>query len=57
MVEHRADFELTKDSPYITLMGELWGIYCEYFGKYWLFYNGTTMYKKNDREKPQHFSH
>ena len=25
-------FELTKDIPYLTLMGELCGVYCEYFG-------------------------
>ena len=28
-VEHKSDFELTKDTPYLTLAGELWGVYWE----------------------------
>ena len=28
-VESRSHFELTTDTPYLTLMGEIWGIYCE----------------------------
>ena len=27
VAEHRSDTELTKDNPYLALMGELWGIY------------------------------
>ena len=33
-VELMLNFELTKDIPYFTLTGELWGIYCEYFREY-----------------------
>ena len=27
--EHKSDFKLTKDSPYLILTDKLWGIYCE----------------------------
>ena len=37
--EHKSDFELTKDIPYLTLAGELWGVWCED----WC-YNGITFY-------------
>ena len=30
---HKSAFELTKDIPYLTLPGELWGVYCEYLEK------------------------
>ena len=33
-----------KDTPYLALMGELWGVFCEDFGEYWPQYNGTTLY-------------
>ena len=33
-----------KDSLYLTLMGELWGVYCDDFGENWLRYNGTALY-------------
>ena len=32
-VEHRSDFELTNDIPYLALTGEAWGVYCEYIGE------------------------
>ena len=28
--EHNSAFELTKDTPYLALAGELWGIFREY---------------------------
>ena len=31
--ELKLDFELTTDIPYLTLTGELWGVYCEDFGE------------------------
>ena len=31
--EHEAKFEFTKDTPYLTLMGELWAVHCEYLGE------------------------
>ena len=36
--------ESTKDTPYLTQMGELLGVFCEYLGENWLCYNGTTLY-------------
>ena len=32
-VGYRSDFELTKDTPYLALTGELWSVFCEYFGE------------------------
>ena len=29
--ESESDFKLTTDTPYLTLMGELWGVYYQYF--------------------------
>ena len=31
----------TKDTPYLTLTGELWGVF---LGENWLCYNDTTLY-------------
>ena len=28
-IEHKSDFELTKQTAYLALTGELWGVYCE----------------------------
>ena len=33
----------TKNTPYLTLIGELWDVYHEYFGENWLGYNGTLL--------------
>ena len=30
---HKSDFQFTKDTPYLALTGEIWGVYCEYFEK------------------------
>ena len=30
---YSSDYELTKDTPYLTLTRELWGVSCEYFGE------------------------
>ena len=27
--EHKSNFELTKETPYLDLTGELWGVCCE----------------------------
>ena len=43
-VEHKWDFKLTKDTPYLTFMGNLWGVCCDDFGEDWSLYNGTTLY-------------
>ena len=42
--EHNSDIKPTTDTPYLALMGELWGVYCEDLGENWLCYNGTTLY-------------
>ena len=41
--ENESDFEHTKDTPYLTLMSELWGVYCENFQENWPRYNGTAL--------------
>ena len=28
-VQHKSEFVPTKDTPYLTLSGELWGVTCE----------------------------
>ena len=33
--EHKSDIKLTKDIPYLALMGELWGVYCDDLGDNW----------------------
>ena len=44
MAESETDFGITRDSPYLTLMGELWGVYCEEFGENCLRHKNTTLY-------------
>ena len=31
--EHKWDIELTKDTPYLALTGEIWGACCEHLGE------------------------
>ena len=33
MAGRKLNIRLTKDTPYLTLMGELWGVFCEDFGE------------------------
>ena len=36
LVSNLVTSELSKDTPYLTLMGELWGVYHEHFGeRFW----------------------
>ena len=37
-------FELTKDTPYLALSGELWSVFYEYFNKNWPCYKGFLLY-------------
>ena len=37
-------FELTKDTPYLALSGELWSVFYEYFNRNWLCYKGFLLY-------------
>ena len=41
--EYRSDFKLTTDTPYLALMGELWGVCCKDIGENWLHYNSTAL--------------
>ena len=41
--EHNLDFELTRNTPYLTLTNELWDVFCEYFGENWPCYKGTAL--------------
>ena len=38
-------FELTKDTPYLALSGELWSVFCEYFNRIWPCYKGFLLYQ------------
>ena len=37
-------FELTKDTPYLALSGELWSVFYEYFSRNWSCYKGFLLY-------------
>ena len=37
-------FELTKDTPYLALSGELWSVFYEYFNWNWPCYKGFLLY-------------
>ena len=37
-------FELTKDTPYLALSGELWSVFYEYFNRNWSCYKGFLLY-------------
>ena len=39
---------IKKDTPYLALTGELWGVFCEDFGENWPRYNGTALYVGHD---------
>ena len=38
-------YELTKDTPYLALSGELWSVFNEYFNRNWPCYKGFLLYK------------
>ena len=42
--EYESEIESTKDTPYLTLTGELRYVFCENFGWNWPCYNSTTLY-------------
>ena len=44
MAECKSNIKLTKDTPYLTLTGELWGVFCEDFEENWPCYNDTALY-------------
>ena len=39
-------FELTKDTPYLALSGELWSVFYEYFNRNLSCYKGFLLYTK-----------
>ena len=42
--ELKSEFKLTKNIPYLALMGELLDVYCEDLGENLLRYSGTVPY-------------
>ena len=40
-------FELTKDTPYLALSGELWSVFYEYFNRNWSCYKGFLLHMYN----------
>ena len=42
--EYQLDAESTKDTPYLALTGELWGVFCECLWENLPHYNGTAIY-------------
>ena len=42
--EYQSDAEFTKYTPYLTLTGELWGVFCGFLSENWPRYNGTALY-------------
>ena len=42
--EYQSDAGTTKDTPYLALTGELWGVFCEYLWENQPRYNGTALY-------------
>ena len=40
-------FELTKDTPYLALSGELWSVFYKYFNRNWSCYKGFLLYHEN----------
>ena len=47
-------FELTKDTPYLALSGEIWSVFYEYFNRNWSCYKGFLLYVTSG---PQIFAH
>ena len=46
-VGYGSGFELTKDTPYLALTGELWDVFCEYFDEKRSCYKGVLLYLFN----------
>ena len=49
--EYRLDAVSPKETPYLALTGELWGVFCEYLWENWPRYNGTALYSDILAEK------
>ena len=44
VAERKSDFKLTTDTPYLALIGELWGVCCKDIGENLERYNGIALY-------------
>ena len=44
-------FELTKDTPYLALSGELWSVFYEYFNRNRSCYKGFLLYSRKLSDK------
>ena len=44
MGTHKLNITLTKDTSYLALTGELWGVCCEHFGENQPYFNGIAPY-------------
>ena len=44
MAESESDIRITTVTPYLTLTGELLGVFCDDFGENWVRYNSTALY-------------
>ena len=42
-LHNKLPFELTKDTPYLALSGELWSVFYEYFNRNWSCYKGFLL--------------
>ena len=51
-MEYKSEIESTKDTPYLTLKGELWGVFCEDMGENWACYNSTALYLDITKQSP-----
>ena len=43
-LHNKLPFELTKDTPYLALSGELCSVFYEYFNRNWSCYKGFLLY-------------
>ena len=43
--EYKSECEPTKDTTYLALMVEVWGVFCRDFQENWLRFNGTALYQ------------
>ena len=44
VVKYAPEFFLAKDTLYLALMSEFWGVFCEDLDNIWPCYNGTALY-------------
>ena len=44
--QDKSEFKVTKDTPYLALTGELYGVCCEDISENWPRYNGSALYNE-----------